>query len=53
MEVDDNGRPGTYWRFLLSITVPAPRLHRTKADPAIRAGLLKSCYYRLHRLLKT
>ena len=54
IEVKDHGPEASpHWRFSASVTVPAPRLHHHKASPEIRAGLLESCYYRLHRIMKT
>lgn len=47
----ENWRP-TY-RYTADITVLAPTLHRKKADPAIRAHAISSCYYRYHAGLKT
>ena len=32
--------------------VPAPKLHRVKADSKVRLHALEACYWRMHRLLR-
>lgn len=47
IEMVGNG-PNFYERQV----VEAPRIHRVKADPKIRAHALEACYWRMHRALR-
>lgn len=53
IELHDRGdgwRPADRWRC--ETVVKAPRIHRAKANPAIRGHALSSCYYRFHEALR-
>lgn len=50
VDLDEKRRPSVRW--LAKTVVSAPRLHETKAAPALRADALGACYYRFHDLAR-